>query len=377
MIYRHTQEEINDYFQRNALNQTALKILARGDLQTFLVQKDEIVKAPDDLYYEEKAHFIVGSAVDCYITQGEEVFNARYHYSKMVKKPSAVEMSIIKQVFDRVTSEMVTQGELANLNHHHPIASYPEQIYDAQNDHQYLTNRKKPMWLDDNRGNTMLKSGVCQQYWQELIDAGDKQVLSDTEKTIIDDICISLLTHKHTKWLFEDSSDIDTVYQMPIYFEYEGEDCKVLIDIIRIQHKAKRIVPLDIKTSGFSTLTFNRSIKFRRYDIQGSFYMQGLKIGLSQLGDYIGKDLGGYSIANFAFIAQSTIVKGPPLIFPLDADMLVTGRFGDILNDLKGWKYAIGVYKRWKAYDFSIEHRFAGTNGVIQVGKNFEYLEPL
>lgn len=378
MIYRHSDEEIQEYFDRIGINQSALKSFLSDGVEKFLLQLNELMRQKD-LYYEEKKHFIIGSAVDAWLTQGEEAFKNKYHYSQLKKKPSDTGKSIIKMVFDRVSQETVPSELL-------PFISYKEVIYHACNEHEYLMNRKAPTdkqmkeiegaltitnwWNYDNRWSTIKNA---QEYWADLILANGKQVLTDDEYKTINDIIISITTHVHTRDLFKDSENMDIVFQFPMYWEYEGTDCKGLIDHTLIDHSRRKIMPIDEKTLGDYVLNFPKAAWKRRYDIQGSFYTEGLSKNLDRLSAILGKDVTGYTISNYAFLTESTIKPGTPMIYVLNDDLMKVGAEGDGEN-LKGWKQAMNEYLAWKAVDFSVREKFRDTNGVIWLDGEFKML---
>ncbi len=70
MIYRHTDEQLQAYFDSPAINQSPLKIIIdpNGGIEKFVEQLDALVSNEDD-FYDEKKHFIIGKAVDCIISQ--------------------------------------------------------------------------------------------------------------------------------------------------------------------------------------------------------------------------------------------------------------------------------------------------------------------
>lgn len=365
MIYRHSDEHIQEYYERIGINQSSLKLLLSEGVQAFQMQFQQMMKQ-DDLYYEEKQHFIIGSAVDCYITQGEDCFNERYFSSKLKKKPAEKPMSIVKLTFDTVTANDGIPSEL--------ISNYPEILWNACNLHEFYMNRAKPTWQEDNRVTNMLKDGLCQAYWSELIEARGKQILSDEQYMLINSIILSLTTHNHTRDLFKDSPTKDIIYQLPLYFEVENVDCKVLVDMVIIDHENKRIMPIDLKTLGDFVLNFPKSVYKRRYDIQGSFYHEGISHSLNIIEDIIGgKPLNNYQISNFAFIAESTIKPGTPMIFVLDDDIMRVGSEGSEDGKLLGWTHAIDLFKAWSNVEYSLEEMFNSTNGVVWINKDFQY----
>lgn len=379
MIYRHTDQQLQDYFDSPAINQSALKVIIdpNGGIEKFADEMDSLLRS-NDLYYEEKKHFIIGQAVDTYITQGEEIFKNKYHYSQLKKKPSDAVKSIINMVFDTVNQSLRTDDIM-------PFINYKEEIYNAANEHKYSMNRAAPTdkqlkdpanagktdwWTEDNRWSSMKNA---EEYWQSLIEASGKQVLSDNEYNIINNIILSFTTHKHTANLFKDGDNIDIVYQFPMYWQYLKKDCKGLLDMIIINHTTKKIMPIDLKTIGDYILRFPNAVKKRRYDLQSSFYSYGLHYYLTPLATLIGKHLMGYHISDFAFIVESTIKQGTPLIFVVDENLNKVGLEGDG-RYLEGWHQGMVQYKEWKAINYSIEEKFKNTNGVVWIDADFEII---
>lgn len=382
MIYRHTDQQLQGYFDSPAINQSALKVIIdqNGGIEKFVELQESLINNEDD-FYEERKHFIIGKAVDCILSQGHDTFKNKYHHTDLAKKPSATVMAIVREVFYKISETTSIESIL-------PFVSYKKEIYDVANrikDEKgkigYSMNRAAPTekqlkenpaitdwWNYDNRWSSMK---YAQEYWADLIEANGKQVLDDIEWNVINNIVISLTTHKHTKHLFLNNSDIDIVFQFPMFWECFGEQCKGLIDHLIIDHKNKRIKPIDEKTLGDYILKFPQAVKKRRYDIQGSYYVYGLNKNLDKLSSLIGKDVTNYSVAHLAFVVESTIKQGVPLVFPMTAELDSIGAVGEG-KYLKGWQHAITEYSQWKAINYSIEERFKSSNGVVWIDNNFE-----
>lgn len=361
MIVRHTEEQINDYYERIGLNQSSLKVILEEGIQSYISQVEQLTKQ-DEHYYEEKKHFIIGSAVDFRISHGEELFLNKYHFSKLIKKPGDSAMSVIKLAHDKAREEFPLGLDVSLL-------AYKKQIFEAANEEGYYMNRrnKQDDWEADTRINELLKQNG-QDYWADLVLAEGKQVLSDDEQNTINSCIISLTTHKHTAHLFKDSENIDIVFQFPMYFTVKDVDCKGMIDIIIIDHARKRILPVDLKTTMKMVLRFNEVIKKRRYDLQASFYTEGLKQSLTQLGSLLNKNISKYEIGKFAFIAESTTRPGCPLVFVLEEDVLLRGEKGD--DEVEGWQQGVDKYKSWAEAGFSIEKKYGETNGVLFINSS-------
>jgi len=385
MIYRNTREKVKEYEDCPYLNQSLLKVLAEDGIEAFIDKKDDLIRS--DKYYDEKEHFVVGHAVDTIITFGQELFNEEYLISKMPKKPTPVEMSIIKQVFDLVTAGMVVEGE--NPDVYRPLALYPVQGLEAMDNHQYYMNRhwskkKDATEADDTRFATMCKNSLPEKYWRELIAARGKQVLSDDEVSKIIGVvdgdgnrikhgtASSLLEHPYSAWVFKEQEGIDLVYQFPCYFNEAAVWCKALIDLLRIDHNRRKVFVIDVKSTGYSILKFNRQIRDRRYDFQGSWYINAVRKCLGELSDLIGKDISGYEFADYAMIVESTVRPVTPLIFILTTAAERIGRFGDGKYRM-GWTQALDLFKLWQDKHFSIEEMFSESKGIIFIEDDYSY----
>jgi hypothetical protein len=323
MIRQGLQEEIDEYFGSGRLNQSKLKNIIKG---VSYLEKDE-----KKLYYEEKGHFIIGSAVDTILSQGDLAFERQYHPS-LVKKPSDAIKSIVQWVFDNY--EVPGVQELQYLERY---------ILDACDYHAYQKN-----WKEETRINKIILEGSS--YFSDLIQSKGKQVISKIENDIIDNIVMSFRSHKFTAEYFKDEKDVDIFYQVPIYFTYMGEDCKALLDMIIIDRYNEVIYPIDFKTTGGNVLSFPGAVKSLRYDIQAAFYTEALlsltapnkenPAGLSRAGELLFPKLKGYKIYPFQFMVETTgftvdkitgevnYHQGSPLMFTLSEEQRKIGKFG-------------------------------------------------
>lgn len=357
MIVRHTDQQVKDYYERAAINQSSLKIILSQGIHQFLDDQQQLLGQEDDPI--EKEHFIIGSGVDSWITMGEDHFRNNYYCSQLQKKPGDKSMLVIKSAFARVLSD------------HRPddigaFDLYTQEISDACTEFDYRTN----VGLDS-KINFLLKENA-REYWDDLILATGKQILSEAQAGTISTIISSFTNHPHTRNLFKDSEFTDIIYQLPCYFGNNNIPCKAMIDMIIINHKAKRILPVDLKTTRQYIINFNSDFKFRRYDIQGSFYKYAITKHTSSISTLLSKDVISYSIANMAFAVESTKKPGCPMIFPITDEVDHIGRWGDGKRYL-GWEQALEKYNSWNSVDFSTENMFQDTNGVLFIGNDYEY----
>lgn len=336
------QVEIDKYFDSDALSQSQLKKLILG-IDAFVNNKKE----EKELFYEEKGHFIIGSAVDTLLTGEEGEFEKQYYVSNLEKKPSDVEMSIIRMVFDEVKHVKVDE-----------LDKYPGSISNAIEFHNWQAN-----WKIETKIAKIITIG--NEYFEDLKAGLGKQILTSTENKLIQDIVFSLKSNRRTSLFFdrksyEKSDNITIYYQLPIYFYYKNVYCKALLDILVIMKDNNgniiSVQPIDLKTMNGSTLRFLNNLKSFRYDIQAAWYTEALKAidssfihNLSILEEGV--------IKPFLFIVESNSYPGQPLIYQIDEEIMKIGKFGkkDLLIKTPNYEYPEVIKHGHKGFDELIE----------------------
>jgi hypothetical protein len=356
------KEVIEAYFASDALNQSSIKTILKKGMQYYLANRDKQVE-DDDLYYEEKTHFVIGKAVDVKTTGTDEDFERDFYLTNLLKKPGATAMSILRLAFDMVSQE--TETPL-------PIGYYQEHIHTACNREEYYMNRAKLDYREDKRVFEIISKG--EEYWKELVDSRGKQILTEQEYECVKTVVFYFMNHPHTAHLFQEREGIDIVYQFPIYWVYEGVQCKGLIDMLIIDHNRKMLLPIDIKTIGDYVMNFYKAVETRRYDIQACYYTHGLWANRLQLCEITKQNVMGYKIGNFAFLVESTTAPGTPTIFPLSDTLIKNAAEGDPVRDMVGWQEIVREYARWQAHDFSLNKLLEDCKGVVYIGSDYRNL---
>jgi len=365
------QSEIDKYFESDALSQSLLKKLL-GGIDSFLNnQKEE-----SELYYTEKGHFIIGSAVDTILTGEEGEFDKQYYVSQIEKKPSDTEMSIINLIFDEVV--------LLNPNKElEELSIYPGSIQKSIEEHGWQSN-----WKMETKIAKIIDVGS--NYFEDLKKGYGKQILTTSEKQLIDDIVVSLKSNSRTSKFFDRNAlsraeGVTVYYQLPIYFMYKGINCKALLDLlIVIRDETGKIISVqafDLKTMNGSTLKFLNNLKSFRYDIQAAWYTEALLGSPSsfELEGLIKEDL----LRNFTFIVESNTNPGQPLLFEIDEEILDIGKNGrpdlivtgngteDIIKQgVKGFDELIDIYIYQNENGWKEEKVVTDNDGVLKIGWN-------
>lgn len=375
-IIRVPQEQQDLYASSLAINQSGLKELHRIGPVMFQAQLAALLSQEEnESYYEDKAHFVLGSAVDMKLTQEPSKYLERHYISTSEKKPSATLMAILNYV--KVKLEESGADFFGLDTYKGLIWEAMDEVVNEEGKKGYYTNLKN----EETRLNKVLGDRICHDYWKDILLARGKQVLTSAQNDLVEQIETSLLTHPHTARYFQVREDIYSIYQFPTYFRvffeepYSNYVSKGLLDKVDVNFQTRQIEPQDIKTLSGFTYNFNRSAKSRRYDLQGAYYMEGLRQSLEALSELIGHDVRDFDILPMRFIVESTTCPGIPLTFPLSQELVRLGTEGD--DKYPGYLQLLRKYIYWDSFNFSIAEAVAETNGELQLGLDFNHYLPI
>lgn len=292
----------NNYLDNNSLSQSRLKRI--------LKHPQEFLNFETSEYDEPKDSIIIGDGVDILLTQEEGTFENNF-YTLTEEKPSG-------QMGDFVWNLFAYRNE-----------SNAEQIaYDIAGFKRDTIEKVRERFK---------KEGSS--YYQALLDAEGKTVITPEQYNTIQSIKNSFLTHEFTKPFFN-KEKYDVYFQIPLTFVYKDVPCKALLDMIAVDKETRVLYPIDIKTSYVKTTYWASNIWKFRYDIQAAFYTEGL-IQNNYQEKYNAK-----SMNNFRFMVESQAFPGSPLIYEVNDKILEVGKSGGkVFNrDYEGFDQAIDRY---------------------------------
>ena len=317
-----TKEEVLEYYESSALGQSKLKLLL-GDLGSFHKEFDSSAE-----------HFMIGSAVDCILTNSVEAFQEEYYISSVDKLPSEAVIEILNLVYNDLLQDYaehleVVQGQDEPL----PVTPFDEFVGELSQWSAYILDACEktgwqPRWGSDAKLKNILEPGST--YFLDMCLGFGKTIISQDQFYTIKNIVLSLKTNPRTagffdRVIFEAMPDITMYYQFPIYFEYRGVQCKALLDMVLVERDDKgkilSITGIDLKTMNGNTYYFPSSIKARRYDIQAAWYTLALQ-------HHFAVPEGSDVIKPFQFVVESTSFQGKPLNYIVADSLLGIGRFG-------------------------------------------------
>ena len=168
--------------------------------------------------------------------------------------------------------------------------------------------------------------------YKELYESG-KVLISPEEKSEVFDAYARLLKDEQIRTLV---NNVNGQYQVPVYGTINDILCKGLIDIMIIDKEKKEIELYDLKTTSDYPLDFIKSYFKYRYDIQGSFYHELVKLNYPN-----------YTIKFFRFIVVSFDKRGVPYMFEMTPNELFGARNGRIKFEryYKGYRELLEDYK--------------------------------
>jgi len=259
--------KLEEYREYPALNYSTLSKLDRNPE---LLLKDTT---------EDSTALTLGSVVDCLITDP-----ARYSKDYIV----ATVTEPTGQLGDFVNKLMYLWRVDTNL----------EDIFDlAYEDVKTGNGGKLRDSLEKFIDNFETKGG--REYFDFLVSAAGKKVLSVEQDTMAKKLSFAIMTNKYTADYFTKQADVEILYQVPIVFEEDGTTYKILLDMLYIDHMARLIQPIDIKTMSEAVSSFPYSVFKWRYDIQASLYSTGVSKSLDLFGAT------GYALCPFRFLVGS------------------------------------------------------------------------
>ena len=317
-----TKEEVLEYYGSGALGQSKLKKLL-GDLGSFHKEEDSSAE-----------HFVIGSAVDCILTNSREAFNEEYYTSEVEKLPSEAVVGILQSVHNDLLQDYAEHLEvIQGQDEPVPVTPFIKFVGDLKDHSTYILDaceraEWQPRWGLDAKLKNILEPGT--EYFMDLCKAFGKKVISKSQANIINAIVASLETSPRTsgffnRVFFEALPNITIYYQFPIYFEYRGVQCKALLDMVIVErdmdNRIISVTGIDLKTMNGNTYYFPSSIKSRRYDIQAAWYTLALQ-------HHFAVPDGSDVIKPFQFVVESTSFQGKPLTYIVAQSLLEIGRFG-------------------------------------------------
>lgn len=237
-----------------------------------------------------------GSAVDCYITDGEKAFADKYFISDIPKVPATAE-PIVKDIYAQFCNSYTNINDIPDT-----------ELMPILSQYGYKGNTN---WGVKAKCDAIRKDGAA--YYQTMFMAKGKTIMSQEMYTKVFACVRALKDSPQTKMYFcpdDPYGDVERVYQQKFKTELDGVMYKGMADLLIVDHKNKVVIPCDLKTSHNREYNFPRSFLEFRYDIQARLYWKLIR-QLMDKDEYF-KD---FTLEPFRFIVVNNFDKPLPLVW--------------------------------------------------------------
>lgn len=354
MLIIGSSTQVQEYREAEGINQSELKLLKDG-VNKYIEAKLKEQKRSEN-GEETPQHFKIGDCVDLALLGEEGALEQAIHVSTGFTKISDAIKKIVKDTFNQVGAENPEGVVMGLLEEHEEILERAIEISG------WYANLKMPTRVDK-----VLKEGSM--YFEDLkVAQGKKYILSQEEYNQIQIIVNSLKTNPRTSKYFDreeiqKAKNVKIYYQLPIYFKKEGALCKALFDLVVVfldkKGDADKILPLDLKTMHDYPTEFQASFDAFRYDIQASFYSDGLQNPTVKLPKDFPTITEDTQFEPFTFIVESSTKPGKPLLFEAGSKCLARGR--------DGYKNKPGYLALLKEYLYQLENGFQEDSYITRL----------
>lgn len=285
-IIKTPRTVVKDYYESDAISQSELKIYFNSYDKILYEKQQE--SSSRLLFNEESNYNIIGSAVDILLTGTQEDFENEFYIS-VNEKPSDLIISIVKQIYEKVSNSDKDFDSLV---------FFKDEILEAINDHNY-----QPKWKEETRINKIIDLGS--EYFFELDNSKEKTVISAEDIVLVENI-VDSFKKEYPKLFVE--TDNEVYHQYPVYFMYNNYKCKALLDVIEFKNDGSIII-YDIKTTGDFVEDFPNAFRKFKYGVQSSWYTKAIETMFPN------------KKVTFKFIVQSKKQLGIPKCFEVSSNI--------------------------------------------------------
>lgn len=228
-----------------------------------------------------------GSAVDSIITGGQSEFEERFMVAEIPSLSDNM-LKIVKHLFDNCKENFDSIDKI-------PVETRVA-VWDM------FDGRK---WQPKTKADKIVEEGS--EYYKLLFIAEGKTILStEAYNTVLAQV-EALKESDATNWYFRDDmpadasgipfDGIERLYQLKFRTSKDGIDYSCMMDLVVVDHNAKIIYPVDLKTSSHYEDEFFKSFIDWDYQIQARSYSRSLRDTIMK--DEYFKD---FTIADYRFI---------------------------------------------------------------------------
>tara|TARA_R110002020_G_scaffold100855_5_gene238071 strand:- start:5632 stop:6723 length:1092 start_codon:yes stop_codon:yes gene_type:complete len=292
-----------------------------------------------------------GSLVDMMCFEPHRVDDVFYQGASVkppttnVKKICDVILSNFNGKVNETVEAVTPLGRRKSVKITNKLANYTAEILDAASKLQVYKNYSEQKTID-----TVVSAG--KEYFKDKITSRGKILIKPEMWLHASHTAATLISHPYTaKYFATGIPGVEIIYQYKFDAVVNGRRCKGMLDCLIINHTAKVIIPVDLKTGESPCKDFPMLYTSHRYYIQGGLYREALKSIVDN--DF---ELMGYDVRPFEFVYISKLNPGRPMIFTVSEDMHTASLNG--FTDRFGYEYT-GVYELLDQYYYSVQNNNA------------------
>ncbi len=190
------------------------------------------------------------------------------------------------------------------------LSDYRKEILDSAIQLKIYKN-----YSEDKTFNTVVNAG--KEYFKDRLTSRGKILIKPEMWKLASITAATLITHPYTaKYFAQNVPGVEIIYQYKFDTKVRGYRCKGMLDCLIVNHDAKVIIPVDLKTGEAPCKDFPKLYTSHKYYIQGALYKEALRAIVD-----VDFDLSGYIVKDFQFIYISKLNPGKPMIFVATDDM--------------------------------------------------------
>ena len=254
----------------------------------------------------------LGSCVDTLITGSQEEFDKLFYVAD-IPSIGDKEKAIADNLFSKYGNQYSSMVDIPQEN-----------ILTVANELAFQKN-----WRDDTRVKVLRDR--CSIYYAVKATAGDRIVVDLNTYYKVSAMVKALKESPSTCGYFADNDSMSPIrryYQLKYKGNINGVDYRCMMDLAVVDYEDKKIIPVDLKTSGHHEWDFQESFCQWDYMIQARLYWLLLRLNLDK--DPYFKD---FTLENYRFI-----VVNKDTLTPLVWEFPLTKVSGTLVDD-KGNEY--------------------------------------
>jgi len=209
-----------------------------------------------------------------------------------------------------------------------------------------------------------------QEYFKDRLESRGKVLIKPEMWALANEAAKTLQFHAFTgKYFNHKTPGVKIYYQFKFDTKVNNRRVKGMLDCLIVNHNAKVIIPVDLKTGEEAAIHFPQIMLGHRYYIQGGLYREALKNIVDT--DF---DLTGYTVNPFEFVYLSKMNVQKPMIFEMPETLHQAALNG--FTDRYGNEHR-GIYELIEDYYDCVDNGFCDYVSDVHLKKGRTIMDNL